>query len=338
MSSSATLVFVSRRRQLERRTTVTAAPPGAFITAGDVAKAVTSLPSWAAPGLDGIKGYVLKAALPVVSGRIERLFNLSVDTATFPTVFKKAVVVPIPKVAGADDPDEHRPISLLALISKAFERIIYDQVYEYFGPMLSECQTGFRRGMSTEAALIRVSDEIMGNMDKQHVSLLVLLDLSKAFDSVDHEILLTKLSMYGFDNATVAWFRSYLTGRTQVTRCGSVTSAESNVDAGVPQGSILGPLLFLILVNDLPKCIKNTLTRQFADDTQLLHSFDPKDDASIEAARKQLNENLESVRKWCKANSLKLNAAKCVVLAIAHSVVRAGAALPKLVIGDAEIE
>jgi hypothetical protein len=316
-------------------TTVTEAPPGAFslrfITAADVARAVSSLPSWSAPGLDGVKGYVLKAALPVISGRIERLFNLSVQTATFPAVFKKAVVVPVPKVSGADGPDEHRPISLLALISKAFERIIYDQVYGYFGPMLSECQTGFRKGMSTEAALIRISDEIMSNMDNRRVSLLVLLDLCKAFDSVDHEYEL------GFDEATVAWFRSYLSGRTQVTRCGSVTSAEANVEAGVPQGSILGPLLFLILVNDLPNCIKHTLTRQFADDTQLLHSYDPKDAESIAAARDQLNEDLESVRKWCKANSLKLNAAKCIVLAIAHPVVRAGAALPKLVIGDSEI-
>jgi hypothetical protein len=283
-----------------------------------VARAVLRLPSWGAPGDDGLNGFVLKAALPVISHRIVQLFNMTVDSGVFPTRFKRAVVVPVPKKPGATDPDKQRPIALLSLLGKVLERLAYDQFYAHLEPQLSDAQSGFRKARSTETALHRIANFICGNMEKKICSVLVLLDLSKAFDSVKHSVICEKLRRYGCTEEAVGWIRSYLTDRIQAVRINGIESDDAHVHTGVPQGSILGPLLFLVVVNDLPEVVLHALANLFADDTELADSYDPKDERSIAALELRLNADLECVRTWLLQNSLLLNFLKTELLLIGH--------------------
>ena len=167
------------------------------------------------------------------------------------------------------------PIYLyLKLISKVLERLVYNQLYDYLSSnkLLSECQSGFRRFHSTATSLLEGSTEWFTNMDQGKLNSIVFLDLSKAFDTVNHSILLEKLTCYGFHIDTIKWFSSYLFERKQQCLVNGQLSSPKIIKCGVPQGSILGPLLFLMYINDLPNCLKYSKPRMFADDTYITTS------------------------------------------------------------------
>ena len=232
--------------------------------------------------------------------------------------------------------DNYRPISILPVISKIFENILYEQLYEYFTTtnLLSEQQFGFRRFHSTSTALLDCTDEWYVNMDRGLYNLAVFLDLKKAFDTVNHDILLAKLELYGIKNTPLMLFKSYLSDRSQKCQVNGELSTLKYLKYGVPQGSILGPLLFLIYINDLPNCLQHSTARMFADDTNITVSG-----KSIKEAEVAINADLNNIREWLLSNRLSLNLVKTEYLLIGsrHNI-NTLEEQPRVFIGDEPIK
>ena len=187
------------------------------------------------------------------------------------------------------------------------DRIVYDQLYKHLteAGILSDCQFGFCKFHSTTTALLDCTNDWYVNIDRKLFNVVVLIDLKKSFDTVDHKILLRKLGCYGIKGEALALLRSYLTNRNQKCQVKNFISSEKSIRCGVPQGSILGPLLFLLYINDLPQCLSKTKPRMFADDTNLTASGQCL--MEVETA---VNSDLENLKKWWMANKLILNVAK----------------------------
>lgn len=214
------------------------------------------------------------------------------EAGIFPDSWKEAVVQPIPKVKQPASLADLRPISLLPVLSKILERIIHKQLTGYLNinGILPSCQSGFRRNHSTVTALLKVTDDILRAIDKGQITTLVLLDLSRAFDTVDHDVLLAKLQHVGLSDVPLAFFNSYLRGRRQRVMYDGKLSDSLPIATGVPQGSILGPLLFLVHIFDLFKIVTYCSIHGDADDIQLYCSLNPED---RQCANNSLNRDLE---------------------------------------------
>ena len=231
------------------------------------------------------------ALLPVLT----RIINSSLQSGHFPKAWKEALVFPLLKKLGMDFIFENfRPVSNLLFVSKLTERAAFNQTHVHMSTNnLYPCaQSSYRKNHSTETALLKVKNDILLNMNRQHVTLLVLLDLSAAFDTVDHGIMLERLSSkLGLCDTALDWFHSYLSGRSQRVSVRGSLSEEFEVDYGVPQGSCLGPLLFTIYASELFNIIKGHLPSAhcYADDTQLYLSFSPKQENGQTDARHQRN-------------------------------------------------
>ncbi len=207
---------------------------------------------------------------------ITQAINCSLITGIVPSAFKAAIVRPILKKKGSEceQLSNYRPISLLPFLSKILEKVAAKQLVSHLEKhnLLARFQSGFRRGHSTETAVARITNDILASNDSGKVTALVLLDLSAAFDTIDHEILLARLETeVGIRGTALSWFRSYLTGRTQVVSCNGQVSQSRRVTCGVPQGSVLGPLLFSIYTRPLEQVVKrhSPPCHFYADDTQL---------------------------------------------------------------------
>ena len=210
-----------------------------------------------------------------ISAPISFLINRSFTTGIFPSALKTSKVIPVFKNKGSNQTvDNYRPISLLSNIDKIFEKLVYSRLISFLElhNVLSEKQFGFRKKHSTNDALISLTEEIRRSLDSGKLSCGVFIDLQKAFDTVDHEILLHKLKLYGIRGVANRWFRSYLTNRIQFVTYSGSNSKTKIISAGVPQGSVLGPLLFLIYINDLCNAIQFSQTSLFADDTSIIYS------------------------------------------------------------------
>ena len=227
------------------------------------------------------------------------IFNQSLITGIFPNEWKSARVTPLYKNSGKrTKPTNYRPISVIPVVAKGFERIIYDQIYKYLtkNSLLTRHQSGFCSLHSTVTALLEATDSWALNIDRGFVNAVVFLDLKKAFDTVDHDILLRKLQYYGIRRTSLKWFASYLDNRTQICDINCCKSTPKLLSCGVPQGTILGPLLFLLYINDLPNCLQFSQTRMYADDISLTF-------ASTDV--NHLND-LSKVYTWLSANKLTL--------------------------------
>ena len=194
-------------------------------------------------------------------------------TIQFPDAWKIARVTPIYKEGEKSEKLNYRPIFVLPVISRLFEKRIYDQLYQYMngGGLLSPDQSGFRALHSIIIYLLKCTDDWFNGIDKGLLTGMIFIDLKKAFHTVDHEILCKKMAHYGVLGRELSWFKSYLDNRRQYCRVNSVDSNMENIEVGVPQGSCLGPILFLFYINDLPCIIKNSKVSMYADDTSLYH-------------------------------------------------------------------
>ena len=222
-------------------------------------------------GLDKISNKLLKAAGETIIGSLSQIFNLSIDTGIFPDDLKHIKVTPLYKSGDKMDCDNYRPISVTSAVAKKFEKLVSRQLNNFleFHQIVSTNQSGFRTQHSTETALLYSVNQCLVNMDQGLINGLLFLDLKKAFDTVDHNILISKLELYGVRGKALQWFISYLRGRKQVCKINHEISDRATITCGVPQGSNLGPLLFLLYINDLPNCVRSTKASMFADDTNI---------------------------------------------------------------------
>ena len=263
-----------------------------------------------AMGVDEISIGCLRLGLPSLLPYLTHLFNFLLQNSLYPELWKRALVRPIPKVKSPVSPSDFRPISLLCSGSKVMERIVFEQVVDYLetNHLLDDFQSAYRRGFSTQTALLRVLDSMREAVDKRMVTLVVLFDFSKAFDRVCHGRLLDKLRRLKFSKPVIQWFRAYLEGRKQAVRDGNGnTSSWCQLSCGVPQGSVLGPLLFSLYLSDFREIIDCCEYSYYADDL-LIYLSGPPD--RINEYIIQMNKEIEAIRSWATLNGLKLNDSK----------------------------
>ena len=228
-------------------------------------------------------------------------------TGVFPSVLKTAKVVPVFKKDSKLDYSNYRPISLLSNVEKILEKLMYKRLYTFLNSnnIIYNLQFGFRQQYSTSHALVNITENIRKALDGGNIGCGIFVDLQKAFDTVDHQILLTKLNHYGIRGVSNDWFKSYLSNRNQYVFINGFDSGLAAINCGVPQGSVLGPLLFLLHINDLNHTIKFCKVHHFADDTNLLCMSN-----SIKKLNKLVNADLENLVHWLNANKISLNVKK----------------------------
>lgn len=261
-------------------------------------------------GYEGISGKMLQLSLPIITEPLTHIINFSFESGTVPLIWKQVLVKPIPKNNKISTVSELRPISLLSVPSKIAEGVIHRQLSPYVlnNNIIPKIQSGFRKDHGTSTALLSILDDALTSINSDKLTSLTLLDMSKAFDSLNTELLINKLKYYGINDNILTWFESYLLNRYQRicidTSSGRKMSAERLLLSGVPQGSILGPLLFNIYTADLPQVTKYCSLHMYADDVQLYLAFDVE--RSNEAQTK-INYDLNEIKNWTLQNSLVLN-------------------------------
>ena len=260
-----------------------------------------------AAGMDGVPPDLIKQSCELIVRPLTHIFNSSFQNGVVPDQFKLAKTVPIYKKASKLDVGNYRPISLLSIFNKLLERLMHKRLYGYLtrSQLLNDYQFGFRRNHSTILALIEITDRIRDELDSGNTGLAIYLDLSKAFDLVNHKILLHKAKHLGIRGPPQHWLSSYLSERKQQTVVDGVISDSLDLPIGVPQGSILGPLLFLIYVNDIAISLDHTSLRLFADDTNVFIFH--KDPTQLHGIATNA---LDQLLQWFSHNHLLLNLKK----------------------------
>ena len=284
------------------------------VNAGDVIKTVKTLKSNAC-GIDEISSFFIKLSITSSASAFAEIVNASLKSGRFPSRWKKARIKPIPKIPEPITAGDFRPISLLPAFSKIIEKLMAAQMKKYFidNNLLDVFQSAYRAKHSTITALVDITDNILKALDDSEIIILVLLDYSKAFDIANHKLILAKLKAMGFKNSALNWIESYLSGRSQQVVTDSGTSSWLNILNGVPQGSILGPLLFTILVSDISSGLKHCKYHLYADDTQLYIRGKVE---NINDLIKKVNKDLAVISDYSVNNCLKLNQGKSVYIII----------------------
>lgn len=260
-------------------------------------------------GMDNISLTMLRYCCPYIVQFIVHIINCCIEQNYFPNVWKVAIGRPLPKKSNPLTFTDLRIISILPTLSKVYERILYNQIHQYceINNLIPESQSGFRKGYCTATALANLTDDIFTSLDKGLVSVLVLLDFSKAFDTINHRLLCAKLKFYGFQDSSLNLVTSYLSDRWQTVCYNNTYSSKLEILSGVPQGSILGPLFFIIYTADILKSIETCKVQAYADDTQIYYSFDAKD---YLRACHLINSELNNVKSLSFDHNLKLNSNK----------------------------
>ena len=254
-------------------------------------------------GRDEIKTQLLKSLSHELSQPLSIIINKSLSEGIVPSDLKLAKVLPIFKSKDKEDFCNYRPISLLPAISKVLEKIVYKRTYNFLhdNNILYQSQYGFREKHSTIQAVSQSVFETLKALDEKKSVLGVYLDLSKAFDTINHLILIRKLEFYGIRGLPLEWFKDYLRNRKQYVQYQNHNSDRHILEFGVPQGSVLGPLLFLIYINDLPSCLEFATSINFADDTTLFGSH-----TDLKHLHSLMNQDLNNLDDWFRENKLLL--------------------------------
>ena len=252
----------------------------------------------------------------IISESLSDIINLSFSTGIAIENLKTSKVIPIYKGKGSNlSYCNYRPISLLSNIDKLVEKLMFKRLYSFLTKykIIYSLQFGFRENHSTNHTLIYLTETVRNALDNNCYASGIFVDLQKAFDTVDHDILLYKLNHYGIRGIENKWFKSFLSNRRQFVSIDGINSSDTIVEHGVPQGSVLGPLLFLLYINDLNKAIKHCKTIHFADDTCLILK-----NKSLKQMRKYLNVDLRNLSNWLSANKISLNVSKTELLLFRH--------------------
>ena len=283
-----------------------------------IGRLLSNINSNKAHGPDGIHGQVLKHCARTLAFPLSLLFKLSYNTGFLPKEWKIANVVPVHKKGAKDDVENYRPISLTCLIMKTFERIIKDELLSRSQHLLDERQHGFLSQKSCTSNMALFSDNIVMSInDCKTMSIdVVYFDFSKAFDSVNHDLMLQKLKQfYGIDGRLLKFIRNYLSGREQCVIMDSIKSTYKSVTSGVPQGSILGPILFVLFINDLPQGINtDTNISLYADDTKMWRQITSYTDIV------KLQKDIDVLHDWSFRNLMKFHPKKCKLLSIKNKL------------------
>ena len=239
------------------------------------------------------------------------MLNLSITTGVFPDCWKIARVAPIFKSGQFDDRSNYRPISVLPFLSRVFEKLVFNQLYEYLdkNKPIHYKQSGFRFLHSAVTCLLKSTDDWYADMDKGRFTATVFIDLKNPFDTVDHDILLQKIEKYVVIGLEHIWFSCYLKNWRQLCRVNGVASNMGEINCGVPQGSCLGPLLFLVCINDLPFSLSNSEVTMYANDTSISYSS-----KNIDELNETLNSDLDSLKQWLEGNKLNVFKTQAMVI------------------------
>lgn len=274
-------------------------------TEREVLKAINKIDAAKGAGPDGIPPLFIKKCARHLTLPLTLIFNKSLASSLFPTVWKRAKVVPIFKKGDCTDAKNYRPISLLSIFSKIFESLICPILTSHVKPQLSSSQHGFCSSKSTETNLISYVDDLCKSVDSGQQIDALYADFSSAFDKVDHQILLMKLQCHGIHGELLKWFESYLHQRTQQVVVNGYHSFEYYATSGVPQGSHTGPILFITFVNDIVQCFRHSHCSLFADDLKIYRQVNIQEDVAL------LQSDLDALQNWCDRNKMALNVSKC---------------------------
>ena len=274
----------------------------------DIFKELSSLDVNTGPGLDEITNLFLRSAKHGMTKPLHLLFNKSLSGGVFPALWKTSLVRPIFKSGNKSDIKNYRPISIINSIPKLFEKIVCKKISPTIDDVLIDQQHGFRPDRSTSTNLVLLNDYLFTHLDKLVQVDVVYTDFAKAFDRVNHSVLLRKLRNFGISGSFYDWLSSYLSGRSYVVKIGSHTSSSYTATSGVPQGSHLGPLLFIIFINDIARYLKFVLFLIYADDLKLYHAVYSTADCDL------IQRDLNSFYQWCVINKLYLSIPKCKVI------------------------
>ena len=280
-----------------------------------VLNAISKLKNGKSPGPDKISTRLVKDSGDFIWKPLIMVYNSSLETGVFPDFWKLASVSPIFKAGPRNDVNNYRPISVIAIFSRILEKIVHDQMFEFLQPIFTKNQAAFRKLYSTITSLINSTDSWYCTMDRKEVNLAIFLDLKKAFDTVDYTILLAKLEKYGIRGITGDWFSSYLRNRKQFCTVDGHKSSAKMVTCGIPQGSCLGPLLFIIDLNDLETCLELSKASMYADDTHV-----PITSNNLENLLENAQRELLNLSEWMRINKLTANPKKTEYMLIGHPV------------------
>ena len=288
--------------------------PEIIISPAGVEKLLQSIDPSKATGPDNISNQALKIAAVEFSPILCFIFQQSIDTGNMPADWQRANITPIYKKGATTDPANYRPISLTSVCCKLLEHIIDSQLMKHLEKydILTNAQHAFRKARSTETQLILTIHDLAKNLDNHIITDLAILDFSKAFDVVPHERLLTKLDHYGIRGKTKHWIRSFLTQRHQRVTINGTSSSWEKVLSGVPQGTVLGPHLFLLFINDLSE-VTNSTIRLFADDCLVYRGIKGPEDETL------LQQDLDNLIKWTEKWGMRFNTKKCNTIRISNS-------------------
>ena len=280
-----------------------------YISEQDVCKELLNLKRGKAPGPDNIPSWILKDFAPELSSPITRIFNASIQESSVPKLWKEADVIPIPKVNIIKDAEKDlRPISLTTILSKTLEHFVTEWIMKQINRLIDRRQIEALPGLSTTHALVSLFHHLysLSDVPNQCVRIL-LLDFSEAFDRINNHFLMTKMEGMDIDPILMAWVRNFLTGRRQRVKIGKFVSSLEPVNGGVPQGTVLGPILFIIMINDL--LMEYQARWKYVDDSTLTETITRDQPSSLQTT-------LNSINQWCETCDMRLNTKKCKELLI----------------------